>query len=72
MSTALIPNIILGGSLVAVIVAAGAWAIATAHRDHHPQFGSRRAERPRVSRRPPVASRSRGPATGGEPVSKVR
>jgi hypothetical protein len=58
MSTALIPNIILGASLIAVIVASGAWAIATAHRDHRAQVGvtARRApaEREPVLERGPV------------------
>jgi hypothetical protein len=39
MSTALIPNLILGISVFTAIVGAVAWAIATAHRDHHTQFG---------------------------------
>jgi hypothetical protein len=43
MSTALIPNIVLGVSVFAVIVVAAAWAIGTAHRDydHALQAGGR-------------------------------
>lgn len=62
MTTAVILNIVLGTAIFSAILGLAAWAIATAHHDHHAMFsGTSRRRRQHAHRRP--SSPSRGQAT---------